>query len=106
MVSGPENEFDSDEFKDNSCESSVFRVQSSKLKVSDTVDEARDDGTELRNEVVMPPEFYKEVDNFLCREPPKLRKESLASTLSSFSFSSTGPKSTYSNRASKPSQTG
>jgi hypothetical protein len=105
MVNGPEDEFDSNEFKDDNCDSSVFRVQSSKFKVRGTRDEARGDVAELRNKVVMPPEFYKEVDSFLSREPPKIKEKS-QSRVPSFKFSRSGPLSTYIDRGSKPSQTG
>jgi hypothetical protein len=105
MVSGPEDEFDSTEFKDDNCDSSIFRVQSSKSKACGTSDEARGDFAEPKNEVVMPPEFYKEVDSFLSREPPKLTKKTL-SRAPSFKFSSTGPLATHSDRGTKPPQAG
>lgn len=106
MVNEPEDEFDPNEFKDNNCDSSVFRVPSSKSKVRVTRDETRGGSAELRNEVVMPPEFYQEVDTFLSREPPKLKKTSLASAISSFTFASSDQLSTHNRRGSKRAQTG
>jgi hypothetical protein len=105
MVNGPEDEFDSNEFKADNCDSSVFRVQSSKSNARGTRDEARGDCAEPKNEAVMPPEFYKEVDSFLSREPPKLTKKTL-SRAPSFKFSINGPLATYSDRGSKPPQAG